>query len=83
MPQFNDNVVDVVGSDINDGLLIHYKANGATSNDLNDAEVEYLAARGITPGDIADMWETYLIGKGHSGNVTEMKYAWWLAGAPL
>jgi hypothetical protein len=83
MPQLNDLIVGVVGSDMNTGLLAHYKANGATSDDLNDAEVQYLIARSVTPGDVADMWEEYLVGKAYSGNVTEMKHAWWLAGAPL
>lgn len=83
MPQLNDLTVGVVGSNLNDGLLAHYKANGATSNDLNDAEVQYLVARGISLSDVADMWEDYLTGKAFSGNVTEMKYDWWLAGAPL
>lgn len=83
MPQLNDLTVGVVGSGLNDGLLAHYKSNGATSNDLNDAEVQYLIARGVAPGDVADMWETYLTGKAYTGNITEMKYSWWSAGAPL
>lgn len=81
--QFNDLVMDVTGPQIDDGLLAHYKANGATSDTLNDAEYQYLIARGMPPGVLGDMWNTYLIGKGYSGGITEMKHAWWKDSAPL
>jgi hypothetical protein len=81
--QFNDLIMAVTGPQIDEGRLQHYQANGATSNNLNDAEYQYLVARGIAPGVLADMWNTYLTGKGYSGNVTEMKHAWWKDIAPL
>lgn len=80
MSQLNDAIVAIVGPAIDDGLLAHYKANGATADDLQDAEFEFLVAAGATPGEIQDMWEEALIAASYSGALQDMLLEFWLAG---
>jgi len=85
MPQINDAfnaaIADVANKNsLQEKLLRYYQANGATSNDVQDAEVEFLNARLIAAGDLQDRWLTYLRGKGFTGSLNEMKYAWAIGG---
>ncbi len=84
--QLNDCILQAVGatgeSQLNDGLVKHYQANGAVSNDLNDAEVEFLVANGATPGQhVQDMWQQLLPPVvGFSGDLNDMLLPFWCAG---
>ena len=76
MSQINDAIQAVVGPQINDGLLVHYKANGATSDELQDAEFEFLVAGGAAEASIADMYHE-LLGPGH---LSDLLLDFWIAG---
>lgn len=76
MTQLNDAIHDVVGTQLNDGLLAHYKANGATADDLNGAESQFLITAGATPAHLSDMWHE-LLGPGH---LNDLLTTFWLSG---
>ena len=76
MSQINDAILAVVGTQLNDGLLIHYKANGATADDLQDAEREFLIAGGGTPGTLQDMYHELL----GPGQLNDLLLDFWEAG---
>lgn len=80
MSQLNDAIVAVVGPAINDGLLAHYKTNGAISDDLHSAEYEFLVAGGATPAHISDMWLEALVNAGFTGTISDMLLEFWEAG---
>lgn len=76
MTQINDAIRDVVGGQINDGLLVHYQANGATSNVLVEAEAEFLIFAGAVVSTLDDMWHE-LLGPGH---LDDLLLTFWEAG---
>ena len=73
----NDCIHRVVGTQINDGLLAYYQANGAMSDDRNDAEHEFLLANGAAPADLNDMWFDFLTQQGMSGSLNGMLQQFW------
>jgi len=76
----NDDILAVVGPQLNDGLLAYYRANGATASQLNDAEYEFLIAQGATAAHVNDMWVEYLTGLGYTGTLDDMRKAFWKDG---
>ncbi len=86
MSQLNDAILAAVQatgeSQLNDGLVLHYQANGATSSDLNDAEYEFLVANGATPSQhVQDMWKQILPPVvGFDGQLNDMLLIFWLGG---
>ena len=84
MSHIKDLILSVTGGPtVNDGLLSFYLANGATSQNRVDAEYEFLLARGVTSAYINDMWEEFFTTLGYIGALSDKKYQWWSAGAPL
>lgn len=85
--QHNDDKLATLGSaTINDGILVFYLANGATSQNITDAGYEFLLARGVSPGSKNDMWYSFLTNIASlsmAGTVPELKANWWANGAPL
>jgi hypothetical protein len=76
----NDDILAVVGPQLNDGLLAYYRANGATASQLNDAEYQFLIAQGAAPAHVNDMWVEYLTGLGYTGTLDDMRKAFWKDG---
>jgi hypothetical protein len=76
----NDDILAVVGPQLNDGLLAYYRANGATASQLNDAEYQFLIAQGAAPAHVNDMWVEYLTGLGYTGTLDDMRKAFWRDG---
>ena len=68
------------GPTVPDGLLSHYKTNGATAGALPDAEREFLLAGGAQPAQLQDMWMDALGAAGYTGAVQDRKLAFWRAG---
>ena len=89
MNQLNDCMLTAVAptgaSDLNDGLRLHYLANGATGalgDSLQDLEYEFLVANGATSGQqINDMWKQILPPVvGFDGDLNDMLLPFWCAG---
>lgn len=76
MSQLNDAIHDVVGSQLNDGLVAHYQANGASANDLQGAESQFLIAAGAFPATLPDMWSELL----GPGQLNDLLLPFWEAG---
>lgn len=82
MSQLNDAILAATGGpSVNDGLVTHYQANGATSGDLGTAEYQFLVANGATPAHRQDMWYQLLPPVvGFVGQLNDMLLPFWLAG---
>lgn len=84
MTQINDAILLAVGGPtIEDGLLLHYQAGGATAIHIEDAESEFLIAQGATPKGVGDMWRELLIAGGFNtsgDHIDDMSLLFWEAG---
>ena len=65
------------GPTLHDGLLAHYKSNGATSDCLCDAEREFLIVNGASLACNVDMWNEYLSGLGYVGDIHDKFLSYW------
>ena len=84
MTQINDAILEATGGpSIDDGLLTHYQAGGATANTIEDAESEFLIAQGATPSDVSSMWRQLLIAGGFDTDgihIDDMRLLFWEGG---
>ena len=84
MTQINDAILLATGGpSIDEGLLSHYQAGGATANTVEDAESEFLIAQGATPGGVSGMWRELLIAGGFDSDglaTDDMRILFWNAG---
>ena len=84
MTQINDAILLATGGpSIDDGLLSHYQAGGATSNNIIDAETQFLIVQGAVPSGVAGMWRELLIAGGFDTDgihLDDMKFLFWDGG---
>ncbi len=85
LAEFDDVLNDLIliatgGPTVNEGLVSHYQANGATSSNLQQAEYEFLVAASAAPENINDMWFKLLTGAGYAGAMNDMLKEFWGAG---